>query len=137
MDGTNREQRLKYYAEVHEERDRLLPLREQSTELTIETMRANGRADLPDLIPYLNLSHLMLVKRAKGDDALLAFALSLANWATAALKDLAMHTGRTFEEVIDQYETSLMEKRLADAGEDGDPGGPRPDLDDDFGPGGP
>jgi hypothetical protein len=110
----DREQRLKYFEEVHAERDRLLHLREESTELTIATMRANARADSEDMIPYVNLAHLLLVKRANGDDALLAFGISLANWAAAALKDLAMHTDRTFEQVIDQYETSLMEKRLAE-----------------------
>ncbi|QKW06195.1 hypothetical protein HUT18_07045 [Streptomyces sp. NA04227] len=110
----DREQRLKYFEEVHSERDRLLHLREQSTQLTIEAMRANSRVDTPDLIPYMNLAHLIAVKRAEGDDALIAFALSLANWATAALTDLARHTGRTCEQVIDLYETQLMERRVAE-----------------------
>ena len=114
----NKEQRQELLAEVHVERDRLLPLRAEATQTTIELMRTStGHVSEPDLVPYLNLAYLLTVKRAYGDDQLLAFALSLANWAVAAVEEVAKFTGRTAEQVIDQYETGIIEAREAAADE--------------------
>lgn len=113
----DKEQRRRLIAEVQAERERLLPLREEATETTIATMRQSAPADPPDLVPYLNLAYILGVKHTRGEDGLLAFALSLANWAAASIKEVAKYTGRTAEEVIDQYETELMEMRLAQAAE--------------------
>ncbi|QFQ98597.1 hypothetical protein F9278_23275 [Streptomyces phaeolivaceus] len=116
----DKEQRQEWLAEVHLERDRLLPLRAEATETTIELMRTStGQVAEPDLVPYLNLTYLLTVKRAYGDDQLLAFALSLANWAVAALDEVAKVTGRTAEQVIDQYETAIIAARES-AGADED-----------------
>lgn len=104
-------------AEVQAERERLLPLRAEATQTTIEMVRKSGaQVAEPDLVPYLNLAYLLGVKRARGEDELLAFALSLANWAVAAVADLAKCTDRTVEQVVDVYETALM--AAAEAGED-------------------
>ncbi|WP_175407143.1 hypothetical protein [Streptomyces sp. TRM64462] len=122
-----KEARRRLIAEVQAERERLLPLREEATDTTIAMLRQSAPAEPPDLVPYLNLAYILGVKHARGDDGLLAFALSLSNWATAAIKEVAKYTGRTVEEVIDQYETELMEMRMAQAeapGEDGSTGGP-------------
>lgn len=67
-------------------------------------------------MPYPNLAFLRAVKRTRSEDELLAFALSLANWAVAAIADLATYTDRTVEQVVDVYETSLM--AAAQAGEE-------------------
>ena len=108
----DREHRQEMLAEVHRERDRLLPLRAEATETTIELMRTStGQVSEPDLVPYLNLMYLLTVKRAYGDDQLLAFALSLANWAVVAIDEVAKATGRTAEQVIDQYETEIIAAR--------------------------
>ncbi|MBD9703911.1 hypothetical protein [Streptomyces caniscabiei] len=105
----DREHRRELLAEVHRERDRLLPFR---AEATIELMRTStGQVSEPDLVPYLNLMYLLTVKRAYGDDQLLAFALSLANWAVVAIDEVAKATGRTAEQVIDQYETEIIAAR--------------------------
>ncbi|WP_236242611.1 hypothetical protein [Streptomyces sp. CC228A] len=115
-EGTvNKEQRRRVIAEVQTERERLLPLREEATETTIAAMRQSAAAEPLDLVPYLNLAYLLGVRHTRGDDGLLAFALSLANWAAACIKEVAEYTGRTTEEVIDQYETELMEARMAQA----------------------
>ncbi|MGI5379930.1 hypothetical protein ACQEV2_37910 [Streptomyces sp. CA-251387] len=104
-------------AEVQAERDRLLPLRGEATRTTIEMVRTSGgQVSDPDLVPYLNLAYLLGVKRGRGDDELLAFALSLANWAVAAISDLAQCTDRTVEQVVDVYETALM--AAAEVGEE-------------------
>ncbi|MBD9724748.1 hypothetical protein PV755_04350 [Streptomyces caniscabiei] len=111
----DREHRRELLAEVHRERDRLLPFRAEATEATeatIELMRTStGQVSEPDLVPYLNLMYLLTVKRAYGDDQLLAFALSLANWAVVAIDEVAKATGRTAEQVIDQYETEIIAAR--------------------------
>jgi predicted secreted protein len=65
----------------------------------------------PHLAPYLNTACLLGVERAHGDDGLMAFALSPANWAVAAVDDVARHTGRTAEQDIDRYETEIMAAR--------------------------
>ena len=105
-------------AEVQAERERLLPLRGEATRTTIEMVRKSAeQVAQPDLVPYLNLAYLLGVKRARGDDELLAFALSLANWAVAAISDLAKYTDRTVEQVVDLYETALM-AAAAEADED-------------------
>lgn len=124
----NKEQRRRVIAEVQAERERLLPLREQATETTIATMRSSAAAEPLDLVPYLNLAYILGVRHARGEDGLLAFSLSLANWAAASIKEVAKYTGRTAEEVIDQYETELMEARLS-LDEDGDPPGGEDDED--------
>ncbi|MFB7502385.1 hypothetical protein [Streptomyces broussonetiae] len=113
-----REQRRRMLMEVHAERDRLLPLRAEATRTTIEMVRKNAaHVEDPDLVPYLNLAYLLGVKRGLGEDELMAFALSLANWTVAAISDLAKYTERTVEQVIDLYETAIMEAAEAD-GED-------------------
>ncbi|OEJ97449.1 hypothetical protein [Streptomyces thermolilacinus] len=99
------------------ERERLLPLREEATRTTIGMLRHSAPAEPPDLVPYLNLAYLLGVRHQRGDDGLMAFALSLSNWATAAIKDVAAQTGRTVQEVLDQYETELMEARMAQEAE--------------------
>ncbi|WP_216588663.1 hypothetical protein [Streptomyces brasiliscabiei] len=116
----DKELRQELLAEVHAERDRLLPLRAEATETTIELMRTStGHVTEPDLVPYLNLAYLLTVRRAYGDDQLLAFALSLANWAVAAIDEVAKTTGRTAEQVIDRYETEIIAARES-AEADGD-----------------
>ncbi|BBC34577.1 hypothetical protein SGFS_058710 [Streptomyces graminofaciens] len=113
-DELEREERRALFAEVHAERDRLLPLRAEATRTTIELMRTNtGRTDEPDLVPYLNLTYLLTIKRAYGDDQLMAFALSLANWAVASIDELAKLTGRTAQQIVDRYETEIMAAREA------------------------
>ncbi|MGW2423476.1 hypothetical protein ACWC0C_30215 [Streptomyces sp. NPDC001709] len=108
-------QRRQFLGEVHDERDRLLPLRAEATRTTIEMVRTSGRQVAePDLVPYLNLAYLLAVKRTRSEDELLAFALSLANWAVAAVADLAKYTDRTVEEVVDVYETAIMAAADAD-----------------------
>ncbi|WP_149182775.1 hypothetical protein [Streptomyces sp. TRM49041] len=109
----DKEERRRIIAEVQAERERLLPLREEATQTTIGMLRQSAPAEPPDLVPYLNLAYLLGVRRMRGEDGLLAFALSLSNWATAAIKEVAKYTDRTVEEVLDQYETELMEARLA------------------------
>jgi hypothetical protein len=124
---SDREHREEMLAEVHRERDRLLPLRAEATETTIELMRTStGQVSEPDLVPYLNLMYLLTVKRAYGDDQLLAFALSLANWAVVAIDEVAKYTGRTAEQVIDQYETEIIAARESTPPEEPDP---TPDTD--------
>jgi hypothetical protein len=109
-----REFRRKMLSEAHAERDRLLPLREEATQTTIELMRAStSRTDEPDLVPYLNLTYLLTIKRVYGDDELLAFALSLANWAVASIDEIAKITGATTQQIIDRYETQIMSAREA------------------------
>ncbi|MCQ4208253.1 hypothetical protein [Streptomyces longispororuber] len=41
----------------------------------------------------------------------MALALSVANWAVTAVDDLAHHTGRTPQQIIDQYETDVIADR--------------------------
>ena len=102
-------ERQRFLGEVHAERDRLLPLRAEATRTTIEMVRKNAaHVSEPDLVPYLNLAYLVGVKRARGEDELMAFALSLANWAVAAVADIAKITDRTVEQVVDVYETAIM-----------------------------
>ncbi|MFD7446349.1 hypothetical protein [Streptomyces sp. NPDC059909] len=111
MDKRERQQMI---AEVQAERERLLPLREEATRTTIELLRTStGRSAESDLVPYLNLAYLLGVKRARGEDDLVAFALSLANWAVVAVDEVARYSGRTAEQVIDQYETEIMAAREA------------------------
>lgn len=38
----------------------------------------------------------------------MAMALSVANRATTAINDLPHHTGRTPQQIIDQYETDII-----------------------------
>ncbi|MFI7408434.1 hypothetical protein ACIBU0_07175 [Streptomyces sp. NPDC049627] len=105
----DKHQRQWLIAEVQAERERLLPLRAEATRTTIEMVRKSAaNVSEPDLVPYLNLAYLLGVKRGLGEDELLAFALSLANWAVAAIADLATCTDRTVEQVVDMYETALM-----------------------------
>ncbi|CAL9343274.1 hypothetical protein [Streptomyces sp. enrichment culture] len=129
----NKEERRRIIAEVEVERERLLPLREEATRTTIGMLRLSAPAEPPDLVPYLNLAYLLGVRHQRGDDGLMAFALSLSNWATAAIKDVAAQTGRTVQEVLDQYETELMEARMAQeaeaaAGAAADPDAGTPDA---------
>ncbi|MFF1395884.1 hypothetical protein ACFVZD_18965 [Streptomyces sp. NPDC058287] len=106
MDPLARRQMI---AHVQVERQRLLPEHEQATRTTIEMLRAStGHASDPQLVPYLNLAYLLGVKNTYGDDQLMALALSVANWATTAVSDLAHHTGRTPQQIIDQYETDII-----------------------------
>jgi hypothetical protein len=72
---------------------------------------STGHEGEPHLVPYLNLAYLLGVKNAYGDDKLMALALSVANWATTAITDLAQHTGRTPQQIIDQYETDVIADR--------------------------
>ncbi|WBO64241.1 hypothetical protein [Streptomyces camelliae] len=105
----DKEQRRKMLMEVHAERDRLLPLRAEATRTTIEMVRKNAaHVSDPDLVPYLNLAYILGVKRGLGEDQLLAFALSLANWTVAMIADIARFTGSTVEEVVDVYETEIL-----------------------------
>ncbi|WP_149826928.1 hypothetical protein [Streptomyces tailanensis] len=114
MVDPEKEFRRQMLAEAHAERDRLLPLRTEATQTTIELMRVStGRTDEPDLVPYLNLTYLLTIKRAYGDDKLLAFALSLANWAVASIDELAKLTGASAQQIIDKYETEIMAAREA------------------------
>lgn len=95
--------------EVCAERDRLWPLRGEASQTTIEMVRTcAGEVKEPEMVPYLNLAYLLGVKRGRGDDALMAFALSLANWAVAAVAEVARSTDRTVEQVVDVYETAIM-----------------------------
>ncbi|MEU5162690.1 hypothetical protein AB0G74_24200 [Streptomyces sp. NPDC020875] len=103
----DRETRRELAAEIHTERERLLPLRARATRTTIALVRQNTEQP-PELVPYLNLAFLLGVRRTQGPDAVLAFALSLANWAVATVDEVARCTGRTAEQVIDQYETDIM-----------------------------
>ncbi|MEU6464444.1 hypothetical protein [Streptomyces sp. NPDC046976] len=115
----DKDERRQWLMEVHAERDRLLPLRSEATRTTIGMLRSNAaHASQPDLVPYLNLTYLMAVKEGRGEDELMAFALSLANWAVSAVVDLAQHTNRTVEQVLDSYETAIMAAAEADE-EDG------------------
>lgn len=115
----DKDERRQWLMEVHAERDRLLPLRSEATRTTIGMLRSNAaHASQPDLVPYLNLTYLMAVKEGRGEDELMAFALSLANWAVSAVVDLAQHTNRTVEQVLDTYETAIMAAAEADE-EDG------------------
>lgn len=110
----DKQQRQQVIAEVQAERERLLSLREEATQTTIEMLRTStGRASEAELVPYLNMAYLLGVKRARGEDDLLAFALSLANWAVVAIDEVAKYTNRTAEQVIDQYETEIMATREA------------------------
>ena len=105
----NKKQRRQIMAEVYAERERLLPLRGQASRTTIEMVRSSaGSAQEPEMVPYLNLAYLLGVKRGLGEDALMAFGLSLANWAVAAVAEVARCTGRTVEQVVDEYETAIM-----------------------------
>ncbi|MER5543401.1 hypothetical protein AB5L52_17040 [Streptomyces sp. CG4] len=114
-------ERRRFLGEVHAERDRLLPLRAEATRTTIEMVRTSGRqAAEPDLVPYLNLAYLLAVKRTRSEDEMLAFALSLANWAVAAVADLAKYTDRTVEQVVDVYETAIMAAAEADEEDEAD-----------------
>ncbi|MFE5689298.1 hypothetical protein [Streptomyces sp. NPDC056512] len=89
MDPLARRQMI---AHVQVERQRLLPEHEQATRTTVEMLRAGtGHASEPRLVPYLNLAYLLGVKGTYGDDQLMALALSVANWATTAINDLAHH----------------------------------------------
>ncbi|MGV9316952.1 hypothetical protein ACWDR0_32960 [Streptomyces sp. NPDC003691] len=103
----DRESRRRMVAEVQAERERLLPLRAEATRTTIALVRQNTEQP-PELVPYLNLAFLLGVRRSQGPDAVLAFALSLANWAVATVDEVARYTGRTAEQVVDQYETDIM-----------------------------
>ncbi|WP_432177859.1 hypothetical protein [Streptomyces sp. NBC_00063] len=106
MDPLARRQMI---AHVQVERQRLLPEHEQATQTTIEMLcTGTGHASEPQLVPYLNLAYLLGVKGTYGDDQLMALALSVANWATTAINDLAHHTGRTPQQIIDQYETDII-----------------------------
>ncbi|MFI1763686.1 hypothetical protein ACH41H_16780 [Streptomyces sp. NPDC020800] len=113
-------ERRRFLGEVRAERDRLLPLRAEATRTTIEMVRKNAaQVSEPDLVPYLNLAYLLAVKRGFGEDQLMAFALSLANWAVSAISDLAECTDRTVEQVVDVYETAIMAAaQAAQAGEE-------------------
>ncbi|MEU5535103.1 hypothetical protein [Streptomyces sp. NPDC020362] len=114
-------ERRRFLGEVHAERDRLLPLRAEATQTTIEMVRKNAaQVSQPDLVPYLNLAYLLAVRRGHGEDQLMAFALSLANWAVSVTADLAECTDRTVEQVIDVYETAIMAAAEA-AGADEEP----------------
>ncbi|GAA1045220.1 hypothetical protein [Streptomyces murinus] len=114
----DKDERRQWLMEVHAERDRLLPLRSEATRTTIGMLRGNAaHASQPDLVPYLNLTYLMAVKEGRGEDELMAFALSLANWAVSAVVDLAQHTNRTVEQVLDSYETAIMAAAEAEADE--------------------
>ncbi|MEX3100199.1 hypothetical protein DF268_42140 [Streptomyces sp. V2] len=105
----NKKQRRQILAEVYAERERLLPLRGQASRTTIEMVRSSaGNVGEPEMVPYLNLAYLLGVKRGLGEDALMAFALSLANWAVAAVAEVARSSGRTVEQVVDMYETAIM-----------------------------
>ncbi|WP_128428266.1 hypothetical protein [Streptomyces cyaneus] len=113
----DKQERQWVIAEVQAERERLLPLREEATRTTIELVRkSGGQVSEPDLVPYLNLAYLLGVKRGRGEDELMAFALSLANWAVAAVADLAKYSDQTVEQVVDMYETALM--AAAEVGEE-------------------
>ncbi|MEU5978275.1 hypothetical protein [Streptomyces sp. NPDC047315] len=104
------EARRRMLVEVQAERERLLPLRAEATRTTIAMVRQNTEQP-PDLVPYLNLAYLLGVRRTQGEDALIAFALSLANWAVATVDEVASYTGRSAEQVVDQYETDIMAAR--------------------------
>ncbi|MDX3387450.1 hypothetical protein PV682_39310 [Streptomyces niveiscabiei] len=105
----DKKQRRQMLAEVYAERERLLPLRGQASRTTIEMVRSSaGNVGEPEMVPYLNLAYLLGVKRGLGEDALMAFALSLANWAVAAVAEVARSSGRTVEQVVDMYETAIM-----------------------------
>nr|WP_202538724.1 hypothetical protein [Streptomyces sp. SID8379] len=96
-------------AHVQVERQRLLPEHEEATRTTIEMLRAStSSVDDPRLVPCLNLAHLLGTRNTYGDDRLMALALSVANWATTAINDLAHHTGRTPQQILDQYETDVI-----------------------------
>ncbi|MFY4721606.1 hypothetical protein [Streptomyces sp. LaBMicrA B280] len=115
----DKDERRQWLMEVHAERDRLLPLRAEATRTTIGMLRTNSaHTGQPDLVPYLNLTYLMAVKEGRGDDELMAFALSLANWAVSTVADLAQHTDRTVEQVLDSYETAIMAAAEAEEGDE-------------------
>ncbi|MFJ2770608.1 hypothetical protein [Streptomyces sp. NPDC087300] len=104
--------RQKMIAQVQVERERLIPEHEEATRTTIEMLRAStGRAEGPQAVPYLHLAYLLGVRNTQGDDKLMALALSVANWAATAINDLAHHTGRTPQQIIDQYETDIIADR--------------------------
>ncbi|MFC8239097.1 hypothetical protein [Streptomyces sp. NPDC057284] len=98
-------------AQVQVERQRLLPEHEDATQTTIDMLRTSTGRDDPASVPYLNLAYLLGVKNTYGDDKLMALALSVANWATTAINDLAHHTGRTPQQIIDHYETDIIADR--------------------------
>lgn len=105
----DKKQRRHVPAEVYVARERLLPLRGQASRTTIEMVRSSaGSVREPEIVPYLNLAYLLGVKEGAGEDALMAFALSLANWAVAAVTEVAQCTDRTVEQVVDMYETAIM-----------------------------
>lgn len=56
----------------------------------------------------MNLAYLLGVRNAYGEDKLMAPALSVANWADTAIDDLAHHTGRTPQQIIDRYQTDII-----------------------------
>nr|WP_203645831.1 hypothetical protein [Streptomyces sp. SID14478] len=96
-------------AHVRLERQRLLSEHAEATRTTIEMLRAStANDDDPHAVPYLNLAYLLGTRNTYGDDKLMALALSVANWATTAINDLAHHTGRTPQQVLDQYETDVI-----------------------------
>ncbi|WP_435225154.1 hypothetical protein [Streptomyces sp. Tue6028] len=104
--------RRKMIAQVQVEQRRLLPEHEEATRTTIEMLRTStGHDDDARLVPCLNLAYLLGVKNTYGDDRLMALALSVANWATTAVNDLARHTGRSPQQIIDQYETDIIADR--------------------------
>ncbi|MET8980912.1 hypothetical protein ABZX85_35455 [Streptomyces sp. NPDC004539] len=108
-------------SEVYAERDRLLPLRGEASRTTIEMVRTSaGEVREPELVPYLNLAYILGVKRGRGDDALVAFALSLANWAVAAIAEVARSTDRSVEQVVDVYETAIMAAAAESGDEEGE-----------------
>ncbi|WP_432173578.1 hypothetical protein [Streptomyces sp. Tue6028] len=103
--------RRKMIAQVQVEQRRLLPEHEEATRTTIEMLRTSTGHDDARLVPCLNLAYLLGVKNTYGDDRLMALALSVANWATTAVNDLARHTGRSPQQIIDQYETDIIADR--------------------------
>ncbi|MEV5976649.1 hypothetical protein [Streptomyces sp. NPDC052114] len=106
--------RRKMIAHVQVERQRLLPEHEEATRTTIEMLRTSTTTATdgdPAQVPYLNLAYLLGVRNTHGDDTLMALALSVANWATTAINDLAHHTGRTPQQIIDHYETDIIADR--------------------------
>ncbi|MEV0323883.1 hypothetical protein ACIBKX_30380 [Streptomyces sp. NPDC050658] len=104
--------RRKMIAQVQVERQRLLPEHEAATQVTIDMLRASTGQDAEShMVPYLNLAHLLGVRTTRGEDQLMALALSVANWATTAINDLAHHTGRTPQQIIDHYESDIIADR--------------------------
>ncbi|MFI5663213.1 hypothetical protein [Streptomyces sp. NPDC051684] len=101
--------RHKMIAQVQVERERLMPQHAEATRTTIDMLRAGTGHDRdPHVVPYVNLAYLLGVKNTYGEDELMALALSVANWATTAINDLARNTGRTPQQIIDRYETDVI-----------------------------